>query len=65
MTNKNAPPDQHVIVIGAGYAGRMCALQFAPHALVALVDPAGHFTERVRSHELAIPHRARPVTSAA
>jgi NADH dehydrogenase len=53
MTNKNAPSDQHVIVIGAGYAGLMCALQLAPHVRVTLVDPAGHFTERVRSHELA------------
>ena len=53
MTNKNALSDQHVIVIGAGYAGLMCAPQLAPHVRVTLVDPAGHFTERVRSHELA------------
>jgi NADH:ubiquinone reductase (H+-translocating) len=53
MMNKNALSDQHVIVIGAGYAGLMCALQLAPHVRVTLVDPAGHFTERVRSHELA------------
>ena len=50
---KNTSSDQHVIVIGAGYAGLMCALQLAPQVRVTLVNPAGHFTERVRSHELA------------
>ena len=53
MTNTNGLSGQHVIVIGAGYAGLMCALQLAPGARVTLVDPAGHFTERVRSHERA------------
>src|ERR1039458_6427623 len=53
MTSTNALSGQHVIVIGAGYAGLMCALQLAPSVRVTLVDPAGHFTERIRSHELA------------
>jgi NADH dehydrogenase FAD-containing subunit len=53
MTNTNGLSVQHVIVIGAGYAGLMCALQLAPGARVTLVDPAGHFTERIRSHERA------------
>jgi NADH dehydrogenase FAD-containing subunit len=53
MTNTNGLSGQHVIVIGAGYAGLMCALQLAPGARVTLVDPAGHFTERIRSHERA------------
>ena len=63
MRNKNAPSDQHVIVIGAGYAGLMCALQLAPHARVTLVGPAGHFTERICSPELATgrPRIAHPL----
>lgn len=40
-------------MIGAGYAGLMCALRLAPHAHVTLVDPADRFTERVRLHESA------------
>ena len=40
MANKNALSDQHVIVIGAGYAGLMCALRLAPQVRVTLVDPA-------------------------
>lgn len=42
-----------VVVLGAGYGGLMAALRLAPHAQVTLVDPAGHFTERVRLHERA------------
>jgi len=53
MTNTNALSGQHVIVLGAGYAGLMRALQLAPHARVSLVEPGGHFTERIRSHERA------------
>jgi predicted flavoprotein YhiN len=41
MANKNALSDQHVIVIGAGYAGLMCAPRLAPQVRVTLVDPAG------------------------
>jgi 2-polyprenyl-6-methoxyphenol hydroxylase-like FAD-dependent oxidoreductase len=40
IANKNALSDQHVIVIGAGYAGLMCALRLAPQVRVTLVDPA-------------------------
>src|ERR1700722_5676343 len=52
-TTTNALSGQHVIVIGAGYAGLMCALQLAPAVQVTLVDPAGYFTERIRSHQRA------------
>jgi NADH:ubiquinone reductase (H+-translocating) len=47
MTPTNALSGQHVIAIGAGYAGLMCALQLAPAVRVTLVDPAGYLTERV------------------
>lgn len=40
-------------MVGAGYAGLMCALRVAPHAHVTLVDPADRFTERIRLHERA------------
>ncbi|WP_330174322.1 FAD-dependent oxidoreductase [Streptomyces sp. NBC_01498] len=40
-------------MVGAGYAGLMCALRLAPYAHVTLVDPADRFTERVRLHERA------------
>jgi NADH dehydrogenase len=53
MTTTNALSGQHVIVIGAGYAGLMCALQLAPAVRVTLVDPAGYVTERIRSHQRA------------
>ena len=52
-TTTNALSGQHVIVIGAGYAGLMCALQLAPAVQVTLVNPAGYFTERIRSHQRA------------
>jgi NADH:ubiquinone reductase (H+-translocating) len=39
--------------MGAGYAGLRAALTLAPHVRVTLIDPAGHFTERVRLHERA------------
>jgi NADH:ubiquinone reductase (H+-translocating) len=47
---------QHVIVLGAGYGGLIAAFRLAPAARVTLIDPSGHFTERVRLHEAA----ARP-----
>lgn len=40
-------------MVGAGYAGLMCALRLAPYTHVTLVDPADRFTERVRLHERA------------
>ncbi|QIQ03377.1 NAD(P)/FAD-dependent oxidoreductase [Streptomyces liangshanensis] len=51
--DKNLPSTHHVVVLGAGYGGLMTALRLAPHTRVTLVDPAGHFTERVRLHERA------------
>ncbi|MBD0707586.1 MULTISPECIES: NAD(P)/FAD-dependent oxidoreductase [unclassified Streptomyces] len=46
-------PTHRVLVLGAGYAGLITALRVGPHARVTLVDPADHFTERVRFHEKA------------
>ncbi|MFD7959752.1 NAD(P)/FAD-dependent oxidoreductase [Streptomyces zaomyceticus] len=46
-------PTHRVLVLGAGYSGLMTALRLGPHARVTLVDPADHFTERVRLHERA------------
>ncbi|MDV9191443.1 FAD-dependent oxidoreductase [Streptomyces sp. SR27] len=46
-------PAHRVLVLGAGYAGLMTALRLGRHAQVTLVDPADHFTERVRLHERA------------
>ncbi|MCC3652464.1 FAD-dependent oxidoreductase [Streptomyces sp. S07_1.15] len=47
------PADHRIVVIGAGYSGLLAALRLAPHHKVTLVDPADHFTERVRLHQLA------------
>ncbi|MFJ4922224.1 NAD(P)/FAD-dependent oxidoreductase [Streptomyces sp. NPDC088725] len=58
MTTQQRHHDSDVLVLGAGYAGLMAALSLAPHARVTLVDPAGHFTERVRLHERAAGHPA-------
>ncbi|MEU8827609.1 FAD-dependent oxidoreductase [Streptomyces sp. NPDC048636] len=52
MAKQKNHTEQHVVV-GAGYAGLLAALRLAPHARVTLVDPAAHFTERVRLHERA------------
>ncbi|MER6911030.1 FAD-dependent oxidoreductase [Streptomyces sp. NPDC000594] len=49
---------RHIIVLGAGYGGLLAALRLAPHTRVTLIDPADHFTERVRLHERA----TRPTT---
>ncbi|WP_435969463.1 NAD(P)/FAD-dependent oxidoreductase [Streptomyces sp. Qhu_M48] len=56
-------PTHRVLVLGAGYAGLMTALRLGPHAQVTLVDPADHFTERVRLHERAAgrPDVTRPL----
>jgi NADH dehydrogenase FAD-containing subunit len=53
MTNKESSTGKHVIVVGAGYAGLRAALQLDPYVRVTLIDPADHFTERVRLHETA------------
>ncbi|MFJ5092636.1 NAD(P)/FAD-dependent oxidoreductase [Streptomyces sp. NPDC088557] len=52
-TTPQPRPAHRVLVLGAGYAGLMTALRLGPHAQVTLVDPADHFTERVRLHERA------------
>ncbi|WP_078843965.1 NAD(P)/FAD-dependent oxidoreductase [Streptomyces albus] len=51
------PAEHRVVVIGAGYSGLLSALCLAPHHRVTLIDPADHFTERVRLHELAATGR--------
>ncbi|MFI5753037.1 NAD(P)/FAD-dependent oxidoreductase [Streptomyces sp. NPDC051644] len=53
MTNKLSSAGKHVVVVGAGYAGLRAALQLDPQVRVTLIDPADHFTERVRLHETA------------
>ncbi|MCC3771432.1 NAD(P)/FAD-dependent oxidoreductase [Streptomyces sp. UNOC14_S4] len=50
--NTNA---QHIVVLGAGYAGLSAALRLAPHVRVTLVAPNDHFVERVRLHQLVTP----------
>lgn len=53
-SGKHSPSGkQRIVVVGAGYAGLMCALRVAPYARVTLVDPADRFTERIRLHERA------------
>jgi NADH dehydrogenase FAD-containing subunit len=49
MTKKR----EEVLVVGAGYGGLRAALDLAPHVKVTVLDPADHFTERVRLHEKA------------
>lgn len=49
----------NVVVIGAGYAGMMCAIRLAGKTRhqdvnVTLINATDHFVERVRLHELAI-----------
>ncbi|MFG2631120.1 NAD(P)/FAD-dependent oxidoreductase [Streptomyces sp. NPDC048473] len=52
MSNQSTTKE-HVLVVGAGYAGLRAALNLAPHVRVTLIDPADRFTERVRLHEKA------------
>ncbi|WP_371677525.1 NAD(P)/FAD-dependent oxidoreductase [Streptomyces sp. NBC_01276] len=44
---------QHVVVVGAGYAGLTAALRVSRGHRVTLVDPKEAFTERIRLHETA------------
>lgn len=44
---------QHIVVIGAGYAGMITALRLDRRHRVTLVSADDHFTERIRLHELA------------
>ncbi|QKV98071.1 FAD-dependent oxidoreductase [Streptomyces sp. NA02950] len=57
--------NRRIVVLGAGYAGLLAALRLAPHTHVTLVDPAAHFTERVRLHERAAgrPEVAHPLNA--
>lgn len=52
---------QEIVVLGAGYAGVLCALRLArTNARVTLVNAAPHFVERIRLHELATGRAPRP-----
>jgi NADH dehydrogenase FAD-containing subunit len=55
---------QHIVVLGAGYAGMMAALRLAKRtdpkqAAITLVNAADTFNERVRNHQLAAGQRLR------
>ncbi|MFA3842613.1 FAD-dependent oxidoreductase [Streptomyces aureus] len=53
MTNKLSSAGKHAVVVGAGFAGLRAASQLDPQVRVNLIDPADHFTGRVRLHETA------------
>jgi NADH:ubiquinone reductase (H+-translocating) len=46
---------KHIVIIGAGYAGLMCALRASrqPNAKITLINAHTHFIERVRLHQAA------------
>ncbi len=44
---------QHIVVIGAGYAGMTTALRVDRRHRVTIVSAEDHFTQRIRLHELA------------
>ncbi|MFC5725068.1 NAD(P)/FAD-dependent oxidoreductase [Streptomyces gamaensis] len=52
QTNSHLTDTQHIVVLGAGYAGLNTALRVSPYAKVTLIDPSDRFTERVRLHQL-------------
>ncbi|MGW2269712.1 NAD(P)/FAD-dependent oxidoreductase [Streptomyces yangpuensis] len=52
---------QHVVVVGAGYAGVTAALRVSRRHQVTLVDPKECFTERIRLHEMAAGRTGPPV----
>ncbi|WP_051808919.1 NAD(P)/FAD-dependent oxidoreductase [Streptomyces sp. NRRL S-378] len=52
---------QHVVVVGAGYAGVTAALRVSRRHQVTLVDPKECFTERIRLHERAAGRTGTPV----
>ncbi|MFD6109315.1 NAD(P)/FAD-dependent oxidoreductase [Streptomyces yangpuensis] len=52
---------QHVVVVGAGYAGVTAALRVSRRHQVTLIDPKESFTERIRLHELAAGRTGTPV----
>ncbi|HEY9391425.1 MAG TPA: FAD-dependent oxidoreductase [Mycobacteriales bacterium] len=50
--------DHQIVVLGAGYAGMMCAVRLARRTRrlgvgITLVNPSVRFTERLRMHQLA------------
>ena len=50
--------DHHVVILGAGYAGMLCALRLAHRTRrlgvrITLVNPSDRFTERIRMHQVA------------
>lgn len=53
MTKNKSSAREEVLVVGAGYGGLRAALDLAPDVHVTVLDPADHFTERVRLHEKA------------
>ncbi|MBB1252627.1 NAD(P)/FAD-dependent oxidoreductase [Streptomyces alkaliterrae] len=56
---------QHIVVVGAGYAGLSVATRAARHNRVTVVAPEARFLNRVRQHETAAGHREhRPAISA-
>ncbi|MFD9082747.1 NAD(P)/FAD-dependent oxidoreductase [Streptomyces erythrochromogenes] len=52
---------QHVVVVGAGYAGVTAALRVSRRHRVTLVDRKECFTERIRLHEMAAGRAGTPV----
>lgn len=51
-------PQEHTVVLGAGYAGVMAANQLARTGFrTTVVTPVTHFVERVRLHRVASGHR--------
>ncbi|WP_046776989.1 NAD(P)/FAD-dependent oxidoreductase [Streptomyces yangpuensis] len=52
---------QHVVVVGAGYAGVTAALRVSRRHQVTLIDPKESFTERIRLHERAAGRTGTPV----
>ncbi|MFD5617577.1 NAD(P)/FAD-dependent oxidoreductase [Streptomyces yangpuensis] len=52
---------QHIVVVGAGYAGVTAALRASRRHQVTLVDPKECFTERIRLHERAAGQVGTPV----
>ncbi|MFI5617646.1 NAD(P)/FAD-dependent oxidoreductase [Streptomyces sp. NPDC051567] len=48
--------EQHVVVIGAGYAGLTAATRASRHHRVTLIAPESRFLQRIRQHETAAGH---------